>query len=235
LIVTHYADPQDKIARHWQHDRGGSTPGAWKEDGVAQLQGGRGYTVEESWVPLDIDALLSSDDSAGGTGGNSEDGEAVAASDQTAAEGDVQPLGGLGGGDGEDQFIVPIKKAIIRLQDIAPALPHPVAAADPNASPTTAEAGGDAPGGAALAGWRVPPPTVRCYLVAHPRLDRGQWTDCVQPYVPRSMACHWMMVRGQARSSAPTDADAATATAQEMEEADAQAAAGVDGLSDDGS
>ena len=47
----------DKIARHWQHDRGGTAPGAWREDGVAQLAGGRGFTVEQSWAPLVLAGL----------------------------------------------------------------------------------------------------------------------------------------------------------------------------------
>ena len=45
--------------------------------------------------------------------------------------------------------------------------------------------------------WRMPPPTVQAFLAAHPRLERELWTACVEPFVPRTMACHWMRRRRQ--------------------------------------
>ena len=140
----------DKMMRHWQHDKGGHAPGSWREDGVAQLQGGRGYIVEQAWSALDIEALHP----AGAAG----------------LEADVRDgFGGHVRGYHKDLRRM-IKKAVVRLSDVAPLLPEPEAVAE----------------------WRIPSPTVRCYLAAHPRLDRKLWTACVEPFVPRTMACHWM-------------------------------------------
>ena len=68
---------------------------------------------------------------------------------------------------------IPVTRALVHLEDeIAPVPP--------------------APGSALLQEWRVPPPTVQCFLAAHPRLPRDAWEKCVLPFVPGPMACHWM-------------------------------------------
>ena len=124
----------DKIARHWQHDRGGTAPEAWKEDGVEQLRGGTGYTIEQPWASL--------------------------------------VLGDDTGEDSNVDAMVPVMKAVVCLEEISAPAP--------------------APDSDELREWRVPPPTVQCFLAAHPRLERAEWSPCLLPFVPKSMACHWM-------------------------------------------
>ena len=136
--------------RHWQHDKGGRAPGNWRKDGVAQLQGGRGYIVEQPWSTLDIEALHP---------------EGAAGLKVDMRDGFNGRMPGF-----QERLRSMIKKAVVRLSDVAPLPPEPEAVAQ----------------------WRMPPPAVQCYLVAHPRLDKKLWTACVEPYVPRTMACHWM-------------------------------------------
>ena len=40
--------------------------------------------------------------------------------------------------------------------------------------------------------WRVPPPSVGCFLATTPRTMPNDWKPCLEPHVPRNMACWWM-------------------------------------------
>lgn len=130
--------------------------------------------------------------------------------DRTIAEGSVkQP----GSGDAGIQLTVPIKRAVVHLHDISPPLPP-----SSNATKDSDTVG------ISLGDWKMPAPTVRCYLVAHPQLERGQWTDCVQPYVPRSMACHWMMDKARKHDSFSASSGTATIATPSTQEAETDTA-----------